>query len=121
MTLHDAITSDATGVFLNSDDFAETVTYHPHRFYGDALRADRSIKAVVHREQTTAFAEDVVTNLPVFYVHVANNSTTGISSDELDTGGDQISFPPRDGETAVEKTITQLITQDHGMLVLECR
>jgi hypothetical protein len=121
MTLRDSIADDALSVFLVADDFAEVVTYYPHRFYGDTARAPREIKAVVMREQTTAFNEDVVTNLPVFQVHVANDATYGISSEELDTGGDQIELPPRDGDTPQRRAITQLITQDHGMLVLECR
>jgi hypothetical protein len=121
MSLRDQIASDALSVFLVVDDFAEVVTYYPHRFYGTAAREPRQIKAVVMREQTTAFNEDVVTNLPVYQIHVANDATHGISSEELDTGGDQIELPPRDGETPQRKSITQLITQDHGMLVLECR
>lgn len=121
MTLRDSITADALAVFCNTDDFAEVVTYYPHRFYGDAVREPRQIKAVVFREQITALTEDVQTNLPVFQIHVANDPVDGISSTELDTGGDQIELSPRDGEPTQRRSITQLITQDHGMLVLECR
>jgi hypothetical protein len=121
MTLRDAIASDATAVFLNSDDFAESVTYHPHRFYGSALRSPRAIKAVVIREQVDNFAEDVVTVLPRFEVHVANDATNGISSTEIDTGGDQLEFPARDGKAAERRAILKITTQDNGMLVLECR
>jgi len=121
MTLHDMIQADAATVFCSVDDFAESVSYYPHRFYGDEVRAVRVINAVVFREQIAVLNEDVETVAPVYQVHVANDSTTGISSDELDTGGDQILLPPRDGKTAELKTITQLLTQDHGMLVLECR
>ena len=74
------------------------------------------------REQITAFdSAGGQVNLPSFEVHVANNSTSGISSSELNTGGDEIAFPPRDGKTATRKSVLQLVTQDHGMLVLECR
>ena len=121
MTLRDTIETDAEVVFCNANDFAEAVTYYPHRFYGESLRASRSIVAVVFREQIAVLSEDVQTVAPVYEVHVANDSTTGISSEELDTGGDQIGFPPRDGKTAERKTITHLVTQDNGMLVLECR
>lgn len=116
------ITDDATAVFLNTDEFAEAVTYYPHIHPGQATRASRSISAVVEREQIQAVGQDGnATVLPLWMVHVANDSTNGIASDELDTGGDQIGFPPRDGETAERRTITRLITQDHGMLVVECR
>lgn len=121
MSLRDVISSDAINVFCNDSDFAESVVYHPHRFVTDAIRLPRTITAVVIREQATSYPNDVETVLPVFEVHVANDSTYGISSDELDTGGDQLEFPPRDGKPAERRTITQLTTQDHGMLVLECR
>ncbi len=121
MTLRDMIADDATAVFLADGEFSETVTYYPHRFYGATQRQPRTIKAVVSREQVANFAEDVVTVLPMFEVHVANDSTNGISSDEIDTGGDQIEFPARDGKTAKRFSILRITTQDHGMLVLECR
>lgn len=121
MTLHDAIADDALGVFMQVDDFAEVVTYYPHRFFGEAQREPREIKAVVMREQIAVLSEDVETVAPVYQVHVANDSVNGISSEELDTGGDQIELAPRDGKTATRRTITHLLTQDHGMLVLECR
>jgi hypothetical protein len=117
MTLHDTIESDALTVFCNEDDFAESVTYWAR---GNAV--GRTIVAPIMREQATAFdAGGGQTNLPTFQVHVHNNATTGISSAELDTGGDEIEFPPRDGKPTARKAILQLVTQDHGMLVLECR
>lgn len=122
MTLRDLITDDAAAVFLNTDEFAESVTYYPHRYSGTALRANRSISAVVFREQIQAVTQDGGDAvLPLWEVHVANDSTSGISSDEIDVGRDQIGFPPRDGQTAERRTITRLVVQDHGMLVLECR
>lgn len=116
MTLHDLIASDAPTVFCNTDDFAESVLYLPKCGW------ERSINAVVERTQYTSVTEDggqVV--LAVWQVHVSNDATAGISSAELNLGGDKISFPPRDGQDAVSKTVLQLLTQDHGMLVLECR
>ena len=121
MTLRAMIEADAATVFCSVNDFAEAVTYYPHRFYGAALRSPRAINAVVFREQIASLTEDVETVLPVYEVHVANDSVTGISSNEIDTGGDQIELPSRDGKTAEKKTITRIVTQDHGMLVLECR
>jgi hypothetical protein len=116
MTLHDLIASDAATVFCNVSDFAEAVTYIQKDGW------ERCINAVVERVQYQALAEDggqVV--LATWQVHVANDSELGISSTELNLGGDKISFPPRDGQEAVSKTVLQLLTQDHGMLVLECR
>ena len=121
MTLRAAITSDASSVFLSTDEFAETVTYHPHTYYNATPRSSRSISAVVIRETIAVLGEDGDAVLPVFEEHVANDSTNGISSSEIDLGGDQIALAPRDGKTAERKTITRLMQQDHAMLVLECR
>lgn len=121
MTLADSIKSDPTVVFLNTDDFAEAVTYLPHRYHGDPLRASRPITASVHREELIPMDEVGGVSIPVWHVHVHNNVTTGITSSELDLRNDQISLPPRDGETAEAKLIYDILFQDAGMLVLECR
>jgi len=114
MTLRDMIADDATAVFLADNEFSEAVTYYPHRFYGAAERSPRTIKAVVIREQIANFGEDVVTVLPMFEVHVANNSVTGISSDEIDTGGDRLAFPPRDGEAVKQFSILRSFFHPHS-------
>ena len=118
MSLADRIVTDAGTVFLNSDHFAETVTYYPHRF-GTAA-TPRSIKAVVIRNQVSTFNPDEQI-VPEFEVRVANSATTGISSDELNTGGDKIKLAVRIGETATKRSVQTLIEHDEGMLVLLCR
>lgn len=120
MTLRTQIATDAATVFLQTDDFAETITYHPFKYRSDTLRADRSIAAVVIRHQVSPLPGDDGTVAVPYEVHVANSTTLGINSDEIDKGKDALSFPPRDGKTAVRHTITDIIFQDHGMLVLEC-
>lgn len=115
MTLRDLISSDASTVFCNVDDFAEAVTYYPRG------GGSRSINAVVVREPVEQYPQDEVTALAVYEVHITNDDVLGISSVELDTGGDAIAFPPRDGKDAVKKQITRILSQDHGMMVLECR
>jgi hypothetical protein len=122
MTLKSAITADAGRVFLDTSAFAETVVYHPRRFRAGDSRPSRTIKAVVIRESVATVSEDGgQTILPAFEVHVANDPVTGISSEELDTGGDQIELPIRDGKPASRRAVMRLMTQDHGMLVIECR
>jgi hypothetical protein len=122
MPLNDAIESDASRVFTSTSDFAEAVTYKPLRKQGDTRAATRSINAVVFRESLLGVTEDGgETVAPMFEVHVCNSATLGISSTELDCGGDQISFPVRPGMSASYRAIIRLITQDEGMLVLECR
>ena len=119
MTLADRIVSDASSVFLNSDHFAETVTYYPHR-YRSAARDPRSIKAVVIRNQVSVFTPDEQVMVE-FEVRVANSVTLGITSAELDTGGDEISLAERIGDTPRRRSIQYMTEHDAGMLVLICR
>jgi len=123
VTLRTQMTTDATTVFMVDGDFKESVsiTYHPHRYYGATLRADRTIDAVIERHRLAVFSEDGDTVAGMWVVYVANDSTVGISSDELDLGGDAVTISPRDGETPVRKTIVELMSQDHAMLQLEVR
>lgn len=121
MSLSDAIVNDGSLVFVNASDFAESVTYKPHNFPGATVRANRTINAVVIRQAVAVLAEDGDVVVDGFEVHVANSATKGIASDEIDTGGDRLSFPSKDGGTAGDHSILRVITQDTGMLVLECR
>ena len=111
MTLRSTISTDAYTVFTSTDDFAEAVTYLPRS------GAAREINAVVIRQSLQEETDGIV--MPVFEVHVANDTTYGISGEELNVGLDQIMLPIRDGEDSVTKTIVHVITQDHGMLVLQ--
>lgn len=119
MTLADRIVSDAATVFLNSDHFAESVVYHPFRF-GRTAGTPRTINAVVIRNQVSTFNPDEQIT-PEFEVRVANDSTTGISSTELNTGGDMIELAVKVGQTPEKRSIQLLTEQDEGMLVLLCR
>jgi len=55
-----------------------------------------------------------------FIISVPNNSTTGISSDEITEGGrDRITIEPRIGLTVADRPIRNMLEQDAGMLQLE--
>lgn len=113
MTLRDTISEDATGVFLDVDAFAESVTYTPRG------GSTRSILAIVEREDQES--DDAGAVVPVFFVRVANDSTYGISSDEINLGGDTVTLPPRDGKTSEIRAVVRIIEQDHGMLTVRCQ
>lgn len=115
MTLHDMIRSDSVGVFCNPDDFAESVVYYKRN------GLSRTINVIVMREAFAINPEDGDTITPVFEIQVANDSAKGIASDEINIGGDMISFAVRVGKTVERRSITRLIQHDEGMLVLECR
>ena len=105
-------------MFLQSGHFAESVIYCPHLF-GTAA-TPRLISAVVIRNQVATFSPDEQI-VPEFEVRVANDATTGISSAELNTGGDMIKLSARIGETATKRSVQYLTEHDEGMLVLICR
>lgn len=115
MSLHDTIKADATSVFCNANDFAEPVVYCPKS--GNS----RPIQAVVIREQLAILPEDGDNVTPLFEVHVANSKTDGISSSELNLGGDAIEFALRVGQPVSKRNIQRLLGHDEGMLILECR
>lgn len=115
MTLHDMIRSDSVDVFCNPDDFAESVVYYKRN------GLSRTINAVVVREAFAINPEDGDTITPVFEVHVANDASTGIASDELNIGGDMLAFAVRVGKAVERRSIVRLMSHDEGMLVLECR
>ena len=115
MPLHDAIQADAINVFANPNDFAEPVTYYKKT--GKA----RPINAVVVRDALAILPEDGDTATPVFEIHVANDIVEGISSEELNLGGDMIAFAVRVGQAVQRRTITKLLAHEEGMLTLECR
>lgn len=121
MALKDSITSDPAKVFLRDDDFAETVTYYPHTGYGE-VATQRDIKAVVVRNQIVALGPDGgEVMVASFEVHVENSASTGISSSEVDTGGDQIGLASRIGGTVKRRSVIHLEEHDTGMLTLTCQ
>lgn len=121
MTLREQIETDVSEVLLNTDEFAETVVYHPSRYYEEEASQDRSIAALVTREEVESFADQGAIVAPVWRVRVANSSTIGISSDEIDVGADSISFPPRVGQDAERKRVVRLVSHTRWTLILECR
>lgn len=83
--------------------FGECVTY-----YASGATSGREIMAIVERDA------------PEFTLRVRNSDRDGISSDELDTGGDEISFPIRIGETASRRSLVRLLDDSNGMTRVIC-
>ena len=111
--LLDQLDDDATNVFLT--DFGETVTYYPL----DGALPPREIKAIVDRElpQSPGVAERAP--LGQLRISVANSATLGISSAEINMGGDVIRVAKRIGEVPVDMRIVSKPIEDRGMLELE--
>jgi hypothetical protein len=91
------------------------VTYTPRS------GSPRTVQAQVDYEGHEDFAPFVTAPRPEVLVTVANNTTTGISSAEIDRGGDKLSVPPRYGRGSVTVRIVEIAHQDDSSLLLRCR
>ena len=112
MTLKSIMAADALSVFLNTDEFAETVTY-----YANGIGQGRSIKAVVERD-VQQITDQGLPALATF-VNVANHATLGILGTEVDTGVDTLGVSLRYGESAQIRQIVYVEDVDDGMLRIQ--
>lgn len=79
----------------------------------------REILAVVTREQPEKLGGAPHGRTPKVTISVANDSTTGISSSEINTGADKVELALRIGQTVQQRRIANILSQDHGFLELE--
>lgn len=93
----------------------ESVTYLP------ASGGSRAITALANRHQPSSMDEVPHGHAPLAVVTVQNDSSLGISSDEIDLGGDKLQYAVRIGQSVQARRITKLVSQDAGMLILEVR
>ena len=98
-----------------TDVFAEDVTYWPR------AGGSRAIKAIVSRQTPEQLPGEARAHGMTITVTVENNATSGISSSEVDTGGDKIELARRIGETPIKRAINKILNQDAGMMELELR
>jgi hypothetical protein len=97
--------------------WGEAVTYKP------SVGATRSISAVIDRPgvRKSDIPGAYAANGPEILVRVINDSTTGITASEVNTGKDLISLAVRLGQTAQDRLITKVVSHDEGLVVLEVR
>ena len=95
--------------------FGEEVTYYP--LVGDA----RVITVIVVRDGVSPVTGMPVGDGPKTQVIVANSAETGISSDEVDRGGDEVDLEVNLGDTAQRRPITSIVEQDAGMVTYGLR
>ena len=95
--------------------FGEPGTYLPRG------GGERAITIIVDRDGNTPIDGVPSGNSGYFLITVKNSATEGISSTEIDTGGDKIKFANRIGKTATNKSILKIVSQDAGMIQLEAR
>ncbi len=94
-------------------NFGEPVTYHPKG------GSTRGIIAIVDRNPVASITGLPHGNTPKMLIIVKNDADDGISSSEVNAGGDKIALSVRIGETAQQRRITSVVWNDIGMMHLE--
>ena len=105
-----ALKASADSFFLLPD--VETIIYLP------LSGGSRSISAIVSRPGPAEIGPLAGGSRPHIELLVKNDATKGISSDEIDTGGDRVTVALRKGITAVKLRITEILHQDAAMMRL---
>ncbi len=105
-----ALEASADSFFLLPD--VETIIYLPRG------GGNRSISAVVSRPGPEAIGSLDGGSRPHIDLLVKNDATEGISSDEINTGGDKVTAALRKGITAVNLRITEILHQNAAMIRL---
>ena len=111
--VYDDILEAGSSVYL--DEFSEDIIYLP------AGGGSREIRGIVNREMPEDIPGAPHGNTPVLTVSTANDATAGISSSELNTGGDRITIDVRAGKVATNRKVTRLLAEDAGMIKVELR
>jgi len=108
VTLKSQFPEDAKDAFLNSDEFAESITYTPNG------GSPKVIKALVVRERLQADGPDQgrVLNRQA-EIYIANDATEGVTS--VDKGNDTVSFPVFVEGSAVPWKVVEVLGKDEGM------
>ncbi len=108
MTFKTQLSTDAVLAFLNTGDFAETISYTPK---GGVAK---SIPAQVFRQRITPAGEDSGRILvKQFEIMIANDTTNGVTS--VNKGGDVVSLPEEVGGTSISWIVDDILAQDEGM------
>lgn len=114
VTFHPA-GGDVDAVPVGSADSLAIATLGIFRSYEPHEIDEREITAIVERngrrqvESGHGHTYDTA-------ITVKNNADSGISSSELDRGGNSVTLPLIIGKTAVRRTIGTIIAQDPGMI-----
>lgn len=107
MTFKSDLAQDAAKTFLNSDEFAEEITYTPK---GGTAKV---IKAVVNRKRIDPASEDagriLINQCEIF---IANDATAGVTS--VNKGGDLVSLAEAIGGTQIDWVVADILAQDEG-------
>lgn len=114
MTFKTSALADLTNVILNSDEFAEAVTFKPK------TGAQKTIKAVIFRSELQPLDMNAGRGLTkTCRVIIAKDATAGATT--IVKGFDKFSFPEVEGGTAIDWTIVDVVSEDFSMFNLTVR
>ena len=100
----------AAGFPMLLDNFGESITYLP------ASGAARSITAIVERDPPAIFDAAGNAVLPKATIRVYNSATSGISSNEVDIGSDEIEMLLKVGDALARRfSFMTMLSQDSGV------
>jgi hypothetical protein len=111
----DMLKADMAAVFCNPKEFGETFVYKPKR------GSSRTVNGLVDRNPPAYHDESGKLVQPSLSIGVPNDVSTGISSAELDVGGDKINIAMRIGGVARDYLVhlpKSGVTHDAGELRL---
>lgn len=107
MALKEGLSQDIINCFLNTDEFAENITYTPKG------GSSKEIKAIVNRRRIEPAAEDSSRTLyKEVEIIVANHPVHGISS--VNKGQDEVMLPEVIGGPAISWAVVDIVNQDDG-------
>jgi hypothetical protein len=107
MSFRDRLSEDSINTFLNTGEFAESITYTP------SVGSPKVIKAIIVREGLEPSSENSSRSLrKQAEVYIANDETNGVVS--IDKKDDRITFDDVEGEPK-EARINEILGKDDGM------
>ena len=117
MTLKASIKSDVSAIFINTDEFAETIVY---RFRAGG---ERTPSAIIDREPPAFYDAAGNVIMPAYMITLADNCTNGVTANEVDTGGDSIELVSENGDTGrTQVTVLKVMENDlNGTITLACK
>ncbi len=108
MSFKDNLKRDALNLFLNTNEFAETIQYTPKG------GAPKTIKAVINRRRLNPGGEESGRTLQnQLEILIANDSVYGVSA--VNKGGDQVFFPEVLGGADVNFVVVDILGEDQGV------
>jgi len=105
VTFKEQLSIDAKSAFLNTEEFAESITYTPK------AGLPKAIKAVINRKRLDPAYEDTGrTLINQAELFVANDASAGVTS--INKGGDVVSFSETIGGSAISCVVADILNQD---------